>query len=378
MNKVDVLISHGRVMDPHAGVDAIGPVAVKNGRTVKADAFSQAPFTLDATGCLVLPGLVDSHAHVFDKGGDLGIPADLCMLPYGVTTVGEGGSSGTANYESCISTLAAGRMHWKMLLNVCPSGLSTFQFPEPLLPNAWDCNRFQRAFDLYGEHLLGLKVRLSDDVVGGRGFEILDSTLDLAKKLGVRVSVHVTAMSLPQSELVARLRPNDIYCHVYQGTGETILDARGKVHKAFFEAQERGVLFDAASGKNNFTFAVARAAIQQGFYPDVICSDVSSMNYLGPYVGNGLPHIMSKFLALGMSLEDIIPRVTSKAAHLMGLQNKVGTLLTGACGDVAVFRLAEGTYRFLDSHNETLEGTQLFVPVATIQAGQLVFQRCHE
>lgn len=375
--KLDLLIKNGRVIDPMAGTDEIKAIGIKNGRIADLSGCQEkieAVRTLDAGGYIVTPGLIDSHVHVFDKGCDLGIPADLVMLPYGVTAVGEGGSCGISNYRSFLALMSQSELHYKTLVNVSPAGLATFQYPEQIFPERWDLDQWRQAFDLDGKKLMGLKLRISDEVVGSHGMEILEASLKLAELLHTRLVVHVTATSLNQAELVERLRGGDIYCHVYQGFGETILDEGGRVKEAFFKAAERGVIYDAASGKNNFCFDVAERAMAQGLLPDVICSDVSSMNYLAEYIEIGLPYIMSKFLALGMELPEIVRRVTANAAKVMGLSDEIGSLAPGYLADVAVFKCREGRFRFIDAHNQERKGRQMLVPMATVKRGRLIYK----
>lgn len=375
--KLDVLIRDGRVIDPMAGTDGKKNIGIKNGRIIELPEFGEpieAARILEAEGYLVTPGLIDSHVHVFDEGCDLGIPADLVMLPYGVTTVGDGGSCGISNYRSFLTGMSRAKLDYKMLVNVSPAGLSTFQYPEQIIPERWDIDQFRRAFDLDRDKLMGLKLRLSDEVVGNYGMDILERCLNLASALNTRLVVHVTDTSLDQAEVVNRLRKGDIYCHVYQGFGETILDEGGRVKNAIFHAHERGVILDAASGKNNFSFEVARKAMAQGLLPDVICSDVSSMNYLTEYIGIGLPYVMSRFLALGMGLADIVKRVTLSAAEVMGISDRAGSLMPGYPADVAVFKLKKGRFVFTDVHNQRIEGGELLVPMATVKQGQLLYK----
>ena len=375
--KLDLLIKNGRVIDTGASIDKKMDLGVKNGRfadITQLDEPLEAERVLEAEGYIVTPGLIDSHVHVFDKGCDLGIPADLVTLPYGVTAVGEGGSCGISNYRSFLAMMACSQLHYKMLLNVSPSGLSTFQYPETILPERWDLEQMYRAFDLDGDKIMGLKLRISDNVAGERGMYILKKSLELAERLNTRLVVHVTDTSLDQAALVELLRKDDIYCHVYQGFGETILEQNVRVKKAFFQAQSRGVILDAASGKNNFCFNVAKNAMAEGLLPDLICSDVSSMNYLAEYVEIGLPYIMSKFLALGMPLVEIVKRVTENPAKIMGLSDRAGSLQPGYPADAAIFKIKEGDFAFIDAMNQRLGGNKMLVPMATVRGGCLIYK----
>ena len=153
--KYDICIKNGHVIDTANNVDEIKDIYVKNGRIVEFQGEFEAVRTIDASGLYVVPGLIDSHVHVFNKGCDLGIPADIVMLPYGVTTVGEGGSCGVSNYRSFIEMMRGSRVRHKMLINVSPEGLITFQHPEIICPEKWDFDSFYKAFDLDKNEIMG-------------------------------------------------------------------------------------------------------------------------------------------------------------------------------------------------------------------------------
>ena len=195
----------------------------------------------------------------------------------------------------------------------------------------------------------------------------------MAEEFGLPVAVHTTNPPEDAAEIAKLLRSGDIYVHVYQGTGSNITNSEGKVKAEVKAARERGVIFDAANGGNHWVFAVARAAIKDNFYPDVISTDITTKTlYKSPVYG--LPYIMSKYLNMGMNLESVVAACTSKPAQLMHMEHKIGTLKPGAYADVALFRLIDAPAKFSDTKGEVMIGEQLLVPKATIKDGQLVYK----
>ena len=375
MQQVDLLIKNGLVID--RGRSERRDVAAKNGRIVSIDADQKlsAVRTLDASGCIVSPGLIDAHTHTFYGASDLGIHADLALLPAGVTRAVDAGTSGVANYELFLQQNRNHLVKSKLFLNLCPVGIATYQFKEPILPATWQPEKFEEAFARHGSELLGLKLRMSRNIVTSDPLGTLAKAADIAHGLGKRLCIHVTNTDCPQTAFLNHLQKGDIYCHVFQGTGQTILDASGRVYDAFFEAQAAGVILDAASGKFNFSFDVARRALDQGLLPDIISSDLTLSNQFYEYVDVGLPYIMSKFLALGMPLEEVFLRATYRPAQVLGLEDGAGTLEPGAAADIAVFRLAEEPTLFLDTQGRRLPGDRLLLPQATVCDGRLVYKQ---
>ncbi len=166
---VDILIQNGRVLDPARGIDQSAPVAVKGRRIIPWEEGMEAKTTIDASGCLVTPGLIDFHAHIYERGTDSGANPDLAMLPYGVTTVVDAGSSGVSTYRSFLDRLALCRIKTKFFLHISPTGQVTHQYPELLRPERWNMEKFQEAVELAGDKLLGFKLRVSRNVVGDTG-----------------------------------------------------------------------------------------------------------------------------------------------------------------------------------------------------------------
>lgn len=363
-------------MDPARGMDEVRDVCMEGDRIVPDfGKEGEAEQVIPADGCLVLPGLIDFHAHVFYRGNDSSVPPDLAMIPNGVTTVLDGGTAGTANYESFYRNVMANSVvRIKSLLSVSPTGQSTVQYDENQDPRYFDEDRMEQLFRRYPDSLIGLKVRQSRDVVGGLGLSPFKRALKVADRLSCRVEVHTTDSPGETTDLVNLFRPGDIFTHVFHGIGNTIIGRDGHVLPAVREARKRGVIFDAANGRNHFAFKTAEAALADGFAPDVLGSDLTWLTF-GKEPAFGLPWLMSKYLALGMKLPDVIAAVTATPARVFGMEKEIGTLAPGACADVALFKLVRKKCTFRDILGESRTGEQLLLPQATWRAGRLVFRQ---
>jgi predicted amidohydrolase len=376
--KVDLRIAGGTIIDPERGMNAPGDVLMRGGAVVEAPKGEtvEADATINAVGCLVLPGLIDFHCHLYSGGTESGVPADSALLPMGVTTGVDAGSCGSANYESFVRTIAAtSQVRVFSLLNISPEGLIVTRYPEELNPRHYDEPRIAELLQRYRGQCVGLKIRLSKEIVGELGGKPLERTLQIAERLGCAVTVHTTDPPISPDEIAAMLRPGDVYCHMYQGVGETIVGADGKVRPRLYDARRRGVRFDTANGRKNFSFRVARAALADGFLPDIISSDLTRKTLFSEYVFS-LPLTMMKFLKLGMSIESVVAACTSAPARQLGMKGKLGTLAPGAFADVAIFRREKKqpvTVR--DESGESVTLDDWLIPQMTILGGRIAYRQ---
>ena len=200
----------------------------------------------------------------------------------------------------------------------------------------------------------------------------LARTVEIAEKAETRVIVHVTDCSMPLDKLAGMLRPGDVICHIYQNRGEnTCLDADGKVLDGLWAARKRGVLFDASNGRGNYDLNTCRAALAQGFVPDVISSD---MNYSGSFLQplHSLPRVLSKYLDFGMSLEQVLDAAVTRPAELIG-RPELASMAVGTPADVAIFELRKKPVSYFDVNGNTFDGTQVLVPMMTFKDGECMY-----
>jgi predicted amidohydrolase len=376
--KADLKIAGGTIIDPERGINTQGDVLIRGSTVVEAAAgeVTDAATTIDARGCLVLPGLIDFHAHLYAGGTESGVHADSALLPMGVTTAVDAGSCGSANYESFVRTaVAASQVRIFSFINISPGGLICTRYAEQLDPQYYDESRIAELFQRYRGQCLGLKIRLSTEIVGSLGSKPLEHTLQIADRLGCSVTVHTTNPPIAPDEIAGMLRPGDVYCHMYQGVGDTIIGSDGKVRAGLYEARRRGVIFDSANGRKNFSFRVAQAALAEGFPPDIISSDLTKKTLFSDFVFS-LPFTMMKFLKLGMPIDRVVAASTCVPARQIGMQGKLGTLAPGAFADVAIFRRVKKQPLVVqDDSGDSITVEDWLIPQMTILDGRIAYRQ---
>jgi Predicted amidohydrolase len=373
----DLLIRGGTVIDPRSNVFGKADVLIKDGRVVDLASGDviEAAKVIDATGFLVLPGLIDYHAHVFYGGTEIGVNPDTALLSQGITTAVDQGSAGVANFNSFYRTIINNsQMKIFAYLNVSPAGLSTLtRFLEPLDPKIFDLGQTRRLFEEYRTTLLGIKVRQSSEIVGTLGLAPLKAAIQLAENINKSVVVHTTNPPCEVDELISLLRPGDVFTHVYQGKGSNIISKAGEVKRSVIDARNRGVIFDTADGRGHYAFSVAESAISRGFEPDIISTDIVKGSLFDNSVF-GLPLIMTKYLNLGIPLFNVIKACTESPAELINMQGKIGTLAPGAYGDVSIFELKKMPLLLNDVFKKSLTCKQVFIPRMTVLNGDIVYR----
>ena len=316
-----------------------------------------------------------NHTHCFYGGTELGIVPDPSLLPLGVTTAVDQGSSGIATCDSFMQTVVNhSQVRVFCNIHVSPTGLITERYSENVDPKNYDLGRLKELFQQYAGRIVGLKVRQGQEMVGDFGLEPLKETVKIAAALGCRVTVHTANPPGDIAELVSILRPGDVFCHCYHGRGSTILDQNGKVRQEIRQARRDGVIFDTADARIHHSFPVIQAALADGFLPDVISTDVTRSSLFGNMVF-GLPAVMSKYLSLGIPLENVVRACTATPAGLIGMSGKLGTLAPGAFADIAIFELTDKAFLFKNRLEETFCGNQLMIPKMTILNGKMMFRQ---
>ena len=367
-----LLLRGGQVMDPGAGLTGALDVRVRDGMIteVAAGLSPDGDTVLDVSGRLVLPGLIDLHAHCFAGAADFGPRTDDIARSTGVTTWIDGGSAGAGTFEGMREfVLSRSRVRMFAFLNISAIGLAYLKIGELNHLAYADVDAAVGAARDHADLILGIKVRNQLEVVGDAGLEPLRRAVRAADATGGRVMLHCTNPPVPLAELLALLRPGDVVSHFLHGRGHGILDDKGKVSREVRAARERGVVFDVAHGRMHVNFPVVRAAFAEGFYPDTISSDLTTGGAAGCV--KDLPTTMGKFLSLGMPLTDVVRAVTAAPARVIGRAGKLGTLTPGTVGDIAVYALEEGSFDYEDAHGQHIIGRQRFVPTLTLRAGEI-------
>lgn len=385
--KLDILIKNGLIADVESNEYLNRSIGIIGNRIVDLDNVdaTQAETVIDAAGCLVLPGLIDFHAHVFHGGTAISVNPDIICLPNGVTSVVDAGSSGWVNYALFRhSVIASSMVKIKSYLNVVNVGLSTLGggptgYLENTNPANYNVERIARTLAENSDNILGLKLRYSQDIAKGKAYssDPFLTTVALARELNTSLCVHVTDALLPADELIGHFQANDIYAHCFHGTGHSILNAQGEVYPAVKQAKKRGVIFDCSNGVAHFDFNVTSNAMEQGFYPDIISTDLTQRNSLRTDKVYSLLHVMSKYLNMGMSFFDVLRAVTTTPARLMKMEGDIGTLKPGAFADISLVKLRKERIVFEDTRGVKIEGDRYIDNCATLCNGQIVYRRLH-
>jgi len=362
----DLVVKGGRVLDPSQRIDRVADVAIRGGKIAAIRpniASSSAADVIEAGGKLVTPGLIDIHAHIADK--EL-TPAQC--LATGVTSLVDGGSRGAQKVDEVIKVAQAAPNRVRLLLNISILGVNGTELMD--IANA-DVAAARRAVERSREWIVGIKARLSRGVAGEHDQEALRRARQVADPLKIPIMVHVGNTASPLPDILALLRPGDIVTHMYAPAPHGMLDDNGRILPQVLEARRRGVLFDLGNGRvEHWTWEVAERAMQQGFLPDTLSSDLTGAG-LNDQVLN-LANVMSKFLLLGMPIDQVIARVTTNAAHAIPEYKNYGTLKTGAAADVAVFDLKEGDFDFVDNYKGKSTGHRKLITYAVVMGGKKV------
>lgn len=376
--KYNFWLRGGHVVDPSRNVNEVADVLITNSRIAALPENGKicpedVKEIIDCTGYYVFPGLIDHHIHF--SWNTSGVAPDLFCLPSGVTAACDAGSIGTNAFENFVRhRLMPAATTLKASVNVTTGGLAGAGYMEDISPELYDVRAMEYLFERYRDYIYGLKLRIGKDISEGMGLKPLEESVRLARLFRTRLSLHATYPLEPMSEIISRLGEGDVLCHSFQQMGPySILDKSGKILPEVWEARDRGVLFDSAQGRIHCSFRVAKAALEQGFQPDVISTDLITFSAYQERLFS-LPVTMSRFLALGMTLPDVVRCCTETPARLMGLAGQIGTLSPGALADVTIMKLADHRFEFQDSYGNKLPATQMLLPQMTLKAGRTCYR----
>jgi dihydroorotase len=370
----DLVIRGGRVIDPAQKLDRIADVAIRAGRiaairpNIGADAAAQ---SLDAQGKLVVPGLIDIHLHARDATL---LPFEI--LPTGVTSMVDGGSRGADNIDQILEIARRAPNRMRLLINI--SRLGNNPNPDPARRGEFldgielaDVAKARAGIERNRQWIVGMKARLSRNIAANHDLEVLRLAVEAATPSRVPIMIHIGDTASPLPEILKLLRPGDIVTHLYAPPPHGIQDDAGRILPEVRAARRRGIRFDFGNGRNeHWSWAVAQSALKQGFPPDTISTDLDGVGRTEQVFD--LPTVMSKFLTLGMPLNQVIACVTSSAAGTFREFHDYGSLRTGAAADIAILEITSGSFDFVDNYKGTRTGTQKLVTQAVLVGGKRI------
>ena len=368
----DLVIKDGTVIDPSQKTCEKKDIAVAGGKIAAVNNYisdGNSHDVIEAEGLLVTPGLVDLHVHVWWGVAHLAIEADPACVYRGVTTAIDAGSSGS-NTIAGFHRYVIDQAHTRVLAFLHISGMGQLDNNIGELEDIrWArVEQAIEAAELHSDVIVGIKVRLTENIVGSNDLIALKRALEAGQELNKPVMIHIGGSVNQVEEFLEQLRPGDIVTHSFTGRPHGILDNNNKVIDAAWDAMNRGVIFDVGHGAGSFSFPVAEACLEQGLGPGTVSSDVHRYNIRGPVFD--LMTTLSKYIHLGYSIGDAIALGSSIPSAAVGLPDNIGTLKIGADADIAIIEHRKGPITFSDADGNERNGNQLLLPVETLRKGK--------
>lgn len=385
----DLVIENGVVIDPANYIDQVPlNIAVKDGKIL--DVFEPgvntylAPERYNASGCYVTPGFIDAHVHCYEHVTPLGVNPDDTCLAHGVTTVVDAGSAGCGTFKGLRKfIMERSRTRVLAFLHISSHGLAAAGCSAKASGGELDSLSHVQLDDCVKcieenkDVIVGIKIRLSESIsnAGANEEEAYRRALTASQRTNLPLMVHHSISTIPLAKdsdaklsCPGDLRPGDIYTHTFHAHMSTIADLdQNKLNAVIHKSRQNAVLFDVGHGQGSFSWKVSEIASQEGFYPDLISTDLHLLSVDGP--AYDLVTVMSKFLHLGMSLYDIVKAVTSQAAAAIGWSDQIGSLSKGKIADITILRLDKGEFMLEDCEDHFRTCKQLLQPVAVWKSG---------
>src|SRR4030043_667253 len=383
----DLRLQDGEIIDPDQGLHCHGSLAIKNGRIagLGQDLPGEAAKVIPLQGKIITPGLIDLHCHPPLGFYGRGIPPDEVGLNAGVTLLGDGGTSGAANFHAFRKLVVEpAKTEILCFLNVAQAGL--ISMPEISSLRDMDVDRGKEVVEANRDRIRGIKIRAIQSLAEGVGIKGVAMAKKLAEDLKMPLMIHIGDprermekdwMDDFSRQAVSLLEKGDILSHYLTWEPGGLILKDGTIYPELEKARQRGVVLDSCHGLWHFSFTIARHALTQGFKPDVISTDMSIPNIL---VTQSLPVVMSKFLNLGLRLEEVITMTTINPARVLKEEERRGSLRLGRPANITILEITKGDFLFGDGKGGgSLRGNLLLEPRMVFQAGEMkpAYSRSH-
>ncbi len=383
----DVFLKDGEIIDPAQGMHAVGSLAIRNGKiaAVGKDISGEAKKVIPLQGKIITPGLIDIHCHPSTGFADVGVPADEYGLNTGVTLMGDAGTAGAANFNAFRKlVIEPAQTDILCFLNLATAGL--ISMPEIQSPHDINVELSKEVVEANRDLIKGIKIRAIDALMEGVGIKGVEMAKKLANDLKLPLMMHIgqkrervekDRLDDFSRQAVSLLEKGDILSHYLTWEPGGMILKNGTVYPELEAAQKRGVYLDSCHGMNHFSFTIARHALAKGLKPAIISTDMADPVYL---VGQSLAVAMSKFLTLGLSLDEVIALTTINPARAIKEEHKRGSLKPGMPADITILEICQGDFLFSDGGGgDTLRGNRLLEPRMVFKAGEMrpAYSRYH-
>jgi dihydroorotase len=372
----DLVLKGGTVLDPSSGLDGPHDIAVMDGaiaRVAPEISGAEAKRVIEATGKTVTPGLIDLHAHVFEGFTRTGVHPDLAGVQAGVTTIVDAGSAGAATFGGFTRHIIPNcQTEIIPFLHICQTGLATM--PDIIAESSINLEDTLRVAEAHKGLICGIKARMVSPALEILGMEMPRLAKRAARESGLKLMIHIGDTEKRYDpavihSLLPLLEEGDILTHYFTANPGGVLDPNGKLVPEAREAADRGVWFDTAHGRMNFSFDVGRRIIDQGLLPHCISTDLTVPGRLQTV--HSMTEMMTRFLGLGFTLAQVVTMCTENPARAIGAGHRLGSLTVGRQADVSVLEIRHGDWVVHDVLGAPLRVDRAIVPFLTVKRGQV-------
>jgi len=372
----DLLVKNGSLLDAGSGLNqTVKDIGIQDGviRTIQDEIFEETAGTvIDAAGTIICAGLIDLHVHVYPHS-PYGLDPDPLCPAGGVTTMLDTGTAGSYNFAAFRrDTIDKAQTSILGLVNLSCIGLVGMNLGELLDRRYADCDGTLQILEDHADVAVGVKIRAGKHLIGdgAQGWANFHDAVRVARQSKTWLMVHIGECPMSIPEMLEHLAPGDCITHCFKAGSTRVTDDAGKIFEGIHAAAERGVIFDVGHGYGSFNWDVVQNALDDGFEPTTISTDLHTKNLHGPVYD--MPTTMSKFLMLGVPLERVIEMSTTKPAQILNQEGELGTLKVGSVADIAVLERQTGEFIFTDSYRQQKTGTELLIASTTVRRGEIV------